>query len=278
MTDAANAEQADYWSTGGGLNWVSEEDRLDQLFENVTNAVIKTAGIKPGQTVLDIGCGTGHSTRAAAQAAGADGSAFGVDISTTLLARAKERALPNSTFKLADAQSENLPLDHFDHVISRFGVMFFADPVAAFKNLSSALKPDGKITMACWAPFKINPWFTIPYTAATKRLGKMAPMDPREPGPFAFADTDYVLGTLHDAGLTAQASTHEILLTLPGDAQNAGDLSNYVGPADRLIRGLNGTAEDKAAIIAATIDNLKPYEANGAVSVPAHIHFYTATK
>ena len=278
MTQTANADQATYWSTGGGLNWITAEDRLDQLFANVTDSVIETAGIKPGQTILDIGCGTGHTTRAAAQVAGSDGSALGLDISTSLLARAQERALPNTAFTLADAQTDPLPEQHFDHIISRFGVMFFADPVAAFENLSSALKPEGQFTMACWAPFKLNPWFTIPYSVATKRLGKMAPVNPRDPGPFAFADTAYTLDILEQAGLNAQVNTHEIPLSLPGTAQEAGVLSNDIGPADSIIRGLNGTDADKAAIVAETVEKLKPYEQNGSVSVGAHIHFYTATK
>ena len=131
--------------------------------------------------------------------------------------------------------------------------------------------------MACWAPFKQNPWFTIPRFIATDLLGSPPSFDPRAPGPFAFADTDYALGILRDAGFTnAAVQTHDIPLSLSGDAAHAAKLSSYIGPADSVIRAMNGTAADKAKIIAKTQEKLRDFEQNGSVTVPAKIHLYTA--
>jgi SAM-dependent methyltransferase len=278
MTNSPNAEQAEFWSDGAGLNWVDLEHQLDALFANVNAALLNAAQVSHGQKILDIGCGTGATTRDFAARIGDQGQASGIDISTSMLARAKELALPNTTFTLADAQIEPLPTTTYDHLVSRFGVMFFADPIAAFKNLRTSLKPNGRLTMACWAPFKQNPWFTIPRFIATDLLGSPPPMNPRDPGPFAFADPDYVLGILTDAGfINASVDTRDINLSLPGDAENAAMLSSYIGPADSVVRAQGGTKDDKAKIVAATHEKLKVFEINGAVTVPARIHIYSAT-
>ncbi|WGI22512.1 class I SAM-dependent methyltransferase [Amylibacter sp. IMCC11727] len=274
MTDNPNSEQAEFWSDGGGLDWVTFDTQLDELFAGVNAALLRIAKPKPTDTVLDIGCGTGATTRDfAAQTAQADG----IDISTTMLAHAQKTAPTNTTFTRADAQTELLPADHYDHLVSRFGVMFFDNPIAAFANVRRALKPTGQLTMACWAPFKQNPWFTIPRFIATDLLGSPPPFDPRAPGPFAFADTDYALGILGDAGfINAAVQTHDIPLSLSGNAAHAAKLSSYIGPADSVIRAMNGTAADKAKIIAKTQEKLRDYEQNGTVTVPAKIHLYTA--
>jgi SAM-dependent methyltransferase len=274
MTDLPNSEQAEFWSDGAGQDWVTFDTQLDELFAGVNAALIKQAAPKSTDKILDIGCGTGATTRDfAAHAA----SAHGIDISTSMLAHAQKSAPANTTFTHADAQTEALPPHHFDHLVSRFGVMFFDDPAAAFTNLRTALKPTGTLTLACWAPFKQNPWFTIPRFIATDLLGHPPSFDPRAPGPFAFADPSYVLEILTDAGFTApNVQTLDIPLSLAGDAANAAKLSSYIGPADSVIRAQGGTQADKEQIIATTQQKLEPYAANGAITVPAKIHLYTA--
>jgi SAM-dependent methyltransferase len=275
MTDQPNSEQAEFWSDGGGLDWITFDTQLDELFAGVNAALLETAQPHPSDTILDIGCGTGATTRDFAKHAA---SAHGFDISSTMLAHAQKSAPENTTFTRADAQTEQLAPAHYDHLISRFGVMFFDAPVTAFTNLRNALKPSGKLTMACWAPFKENPWFTIPRFIATDLLGNPPPFDPRAPGPFAFADTDYTLDILSQAGFAnPTASTKDIPLTLKGTAANAAKLSSYIGPADSVIRAQGGTDNDKAKIVANTQEQLKHYENNGTVTVPAKIHIYSAT-
>ena len=283
MTKAPNADQAEFWSDGAGLDWVTFENQLDALFAGANAALIDTAQPKSGQSILDIGCGTGATTRDFAQAVGPDGSVLGLDISNSMLAQARTSAaaqgLTNASFTCADAQTSPLDAARYNHIVSRFGVMFFADPVAAFTNLYSSLATGGQLTMACWGPFKENPWFTIPRRIATDLLGSPPSVDPRDPGPFAFADADYVLEILTNAGFTAPSViTQDIPLVLPGDAENAAELSSYIGPANSVIRAQDGTASDKANIVAATKTKLQAFEINGTVTVPAKIHIYTAHK
>ncbi|WP_069299092.1 class I SAM-dependent methyltransferase [Neptunicoccus sediminis] len=283
MTDSPNAEQADFWTDGAGLDWITYEAQLDALFAGVNQALLQAAAPQSGQTVLDIGCGTGATTREFARAVGPSGHVQGLDISTTMVEQARKSAavadLGNVTFTCADAQTEPLPENRFDHVFSRFGVMFFANPVAAFENLRNSLTQSGQLTIACWGPFKENPWFTLPRRAATDLLGNPPPMNPRDPGPFAFADTDYVQTILKDAGFQNFAvTTKDIPLTLQGTAADAAELSSYIGPANSVIRAKGGTAADKAEIVKATKAKLKAYEKNGTVTVPSKIHIYTAQK
>lgn len=275
MTDLPNSEQAEFWSDGGGLDWIAFDSQLDELFAGVNAALLDRVAPKSTDTLLDIGCGTGATTRDFAAHAH---HVHGIDISTTMLAHAQKSAPANTTFTRADAQTEPLPTAHYDHLVSRFGVMFFENPVAAFTNLRSALKPNGHLTMACWAPFKQNPWFTIPRFIATDLLGSPPSHDPYAPGPFGFADPNHTLKILADAGFSnPQVETRDIPLSLSGDAQNAANLSAYIGPADSVIRAQGGTAADKAKIIAATEQKLRNYESDGTVTVPSKIHLYTAT-
>lgn len=274
MKDIPNSEQAEFWSEGAGRDWIAFDTQLDELFAGVNAALIDQVGPKSTDHILDIGCGTGATTRDFAAHAR---HAHGIDISTTMLAHAQKSAPANAAFTRADAQTEPFKPAHYDHIISRFGVMFFDNPVAAFSNLRNALKHTGTLTMACWAPFKQNPWFTIPRFIATDLLGSPPPFDPRAPGPFAFAETDYALGILSDAGFTdPSVETRDIPLCLQGDAQHAANLSAYIGPADSVIRAQGGTSDDKAKIIAQTEEKLRAFETNGAVTVPAKIHVYTA--
>ncbi|MEJ6708940.1 MAG: class I SAM-dependent methyltransferase [Amylibacter sp.] len=275
MTDLPNSEQAEFWSDGAGQDWVTFDTQLDELFAGVNAALIKHAAPKPTDAILDIGCGTGATTR---DFAAHTASAHGIDISTSMLAHAQKSAPANTTFSRADAQTAPLRANHYEHLVSRFGVMFFDDPVAAFTNLRTCLKPTGQLTMACWAPFKQNPWFTIPRFIATDLLGHPPSFDPHAPGPFAFADLDYVLEILTNAGFTApRVQTLDIPLHLAGTAANAAKLSSYIGPADSVIRAQGGTQADKDQIVTITEQKLKPYEGDGAVTVPAKIHLYCAT-
>jgi SAM-dependent methyltransferase len=164
--------------------------------------MIAAAAIAPTDHVLDVGCGTGDTTRAAARLA-VDGDALGVDLSRAMLARARERAsadgLANVAFEQADAQVHPLTESHFDVVLSRFGVMFFADPVAAFANLARATVPGGRLAVVTWQPYSRNEWVSVPRTALA--LDRQLPPIPEDvPGMFGLADADHVRRILGDAG------------------------------------------------------------------------------
>ena len=141
----ANAAQAEYWNSEPGRTWIDMESALDASMAAILDLVIARADPRPGEHVLDIGCGTGASTLRAAAAVGGGGRVLGADISGLLLARARARArearLENASFEVCDAQVHDFPPAVFDLMLSRFGVMFFGEPVAAFRNIARALRP-----------------------------------------------------------------------------------------------------------------------------------------
>ena len=172
----------------------------------------------------------------------------GVDISAQLLAHAEARAAAAGLGRIgwlrADAQTDPLP-GGFDAAVSRFGVMFFDDPVAAFARIAAALRPGGRLVFVAWGLAEANPWFREAFRAAVERLGPSAPAGPNAPGPLAFADRARVLGLLRAVGLgDCAAEVRQVALHLPGGLATAVDLAGDVGPAKRLLREKGGTDAD----------------------------------
>jgi SAM-dependent methyltransferase len=195
-----NAETGRRWADSAS-GWVENESIFDAIFAPVTRAILDAVDIVEGQRVLDVGCGTG-TLLAAAGAAGAAG--VGVDISPGMVAAAAAR-VPAATVLLGDAQVMDLaaeaPGPPFERVVSRFGVMFFADPVAAFANLRRVAAHDAHLVFVCWRTFDENPMFTLGTSVLAERLDpRPEPPEPDEPGPTAFADRDRLAGLLSDAG------------------------------------------------------------------------------
>ena len=202
MNADANAEQVEYWNGPEGQHWVHREDRFDAMLAPFIDPVLDAARVSAGDRVLDVGCGNGALSRAAA-ARGAEVTA--VDISGPMLARARERAAAAGLtveFIQADAQVHPFA-GAFDAVISRFGVMFFGDPAAAFTNLAAALTPGGRIGFACWQEMLANEWVAVPALAMLPIVGPPDVPPPDAPGPFAFADRERVAGLLTGAGFAA---------------------------------------------------------------------------
>lgn len=189
------------WAGASGDNWVVHQQRLDLMLEAFGEAAIAAAGIAPADHILDIGCGAGATSFALAERVGADGQVLGVDISPQLVARARSSAPAGApvVFQLADAATAALPHAAFDLIFSRFGVMFFDDPVAAFAHMRAALRPDGRLAFACWRAPADNDWVRLPI-AAIRPLVTPPPTDPLAPGPFAFADRERVETILTAAG------------------------------------------------------------------------------
>ena len=210
---APNAAMADNWNGPGGRHWVAHADRHDRALAVYGEAVLAAAAVTPTDRVLDVGCGTGAMTRAAARRA-VDGSALGVDIGQPLVdaARAEtERAggPANVTFERADAQAHPFPDGALDLVISRFGVMFFDDPTAAFANLRRGMADRGRLAFACWRTLLDNDWMLVPMGAIAEHTGLPEMPGDDAPGPFSFADPDRVRTILGDAGFTATGMSEE---------------------------------------------------------------------
>ncbi len=200
-----DAAQRAFWNSDAAMRWLKRQEETDATLAPVDAAAITRAAPQAGEHVLDIGCGCGASTIALAQRVGAQGRVVGVDISEPMLERARYRTdeLPQVETLLADAAAHRFPAESFDLMFSRFGVMFFGDPAAAFAHLRAALKPNGRLVFACWRPFPENPWMMIPFNAATKHVPRPPRPGPEDPGPFSFADTERVTRILTQAGFAA---------------------------------------------------------------------------
>ncbi len=178
--------------------------RRERLTTAVTPLLLDLLAPRSGEHILDIGCGGGLTTIAVARAVGPGGSVVGLDLSEPLVGLAKQRVhdagVTNATFVAGDAQTDAIPDPPFDAAMSQFGVMFFADPVAAFTNIRRGLRPGARLAFACWQPASENPWFPGPLLARhTSPPAPNASAAP-PPGPLAFANIEYVRGILESAG------------------------------------------------------------------------------
>lgn len=201
---APNLDQVTYWNQAAAPAWVELNEDLDRQIAQLGAATLAALAPRPGERILDIGCGCGESALALAEAVGATGRVIGVDISAPMLAvarcRAEAAAAGQLTFLEADAQVHPFEPGAADAAYSRFGVMFFEDPAAAFANIRKALKSDGRVAFLCWRALAENPWMTVPMSAGLKHLPPRPPPVPDAPGPFAFADGERLRGLLTAAG------------------------------------------------------------------------------
>ena len=208
-----NATQIEFWNGETGQNWVSHDALMEAMLQPLGEAVMDSLSLKPGEHVLDIGCGCGHTSLSLADRVGAEGSVTGIDISAPMLAVASQLATEHNAghksvqFLEADAQTHRFTPESYDAAFSRFGVMFFEDPVAAFTNIRASLRPSGRLAFCCWQPRAVNPFMTVPAMAALELLPAPPEIPPRTPGPFAFEEADYVAEILTEAGFEHVAVT-----------------------------------------------------------------------
>lgn len=277
---AANPSQVEYWNGPVGDRWARLQTRIDALFAPVSALVIDRAVVAPGERVLDIGCGCGGTSLDLARRVGPDGTVLGIDISRPMIDVAASRVPPELegrlSFRLADAAVTRFD-PGFDLAFSRFGVMFFEDPVAAFATIRSDLRPGGRLAFACWRPFKENSWFTLSYFAAKPHLPPPEPVDPDAPGPFAFADPDRVRRILGAAGfgdIAIDPFDCELVLGRPGRLDEAFDIATQLGPTSRLLA--TGTPDQQAAAVAAIRAALAAAEGPNGIELGARMWFVSA--
>ena len=233
MSNIANTDQYDAWNGDSGRRWVADPDRRDRVIAPVADALFAAAELTPGERVLDIGCGCGATTLTAAATVGPDGAAVGADLSGPMLAVARQRAanaaVANVEFVQTDAQTHAFGDGSFDIAVSRFGTMFFADPVAAFANIARTLRPGGRLCIATWQPLVANDWLTIP-GAALLRFGTM-PESGNGPGMFAQADPAVIDAVLSDGGFDAiEVTPSRVTLNVGADPTDAANYLADSGP------------------------------------------------
>ncbi|WP_079064252.1 class I SAM-dependent methyltransferase [Streptomyces sp. NRRL F-4489] len=277
-----NAQQARAWNGYEGEHWAGHQERWDAVNGGFNEPLLDAAAIGRDERVLDIGCGAGATTRLAARRA-AGGHALGVDLSAPMLARARAGAaregLANVAFEQADAQVHAFPPDGFDVAVSRFGVMFFADPVAAFGNIGRALRPGGRLAFVCGAEAGDSEWFR-----ALAALRPYLPMDDfgasgdgYSPGMFSFADPGRVRAVLSAAGFAEVAVAPAVAYGVWGrDAADAAAFLLGSGPGRHLLA--RASAGDRARARAALTEALRRHEDGGALRMRATAWLVTAVR
>lgn len=242
MADARNAEQVELWNGPTGRRWVERQAEQDTLLAPITAALLARAAAQPGERVVDIGCGCGETTIELARRVLPGGRVLGIDISTPMLARAATRVRPGLPVELIEADATTHPFAQgaFDLLVSRLGVMFFAEPERAFANLRHALRRGGRLVFVCFRAPRDNPWIMLPLNAAYEHLPPLPKMGPEDPGPFAYASDERLRRILANAGFSSiSLELLDVKLDLAGgrglDAAVAGALE--MGPASRAIEG-----------------------------------------
>lgn len=274
-----NQAQHEAWNGDSGHRWVADADRRDAVLSPVADALLAAARIQPGESILDLGCGCGATTLTTATEAGPDGTAHGIDLSEPMLAVARQRAhdagLTTVSFTAADAQTHPIAGAGHDAVISRFGTMFFDDPVAAFTNIRRGVRPGGRLFIATWQPLGVNDWLTVP-GAALLRFGTLPESPPGGPGMFAQADPDLLRSTLTRAGWTAVDSRTVTVTLRLGD--DPADATAYLadGGVGRAVLD-TVPAADRPAALQAVADALAPHTTSGGVHLDAAIWITTGS-
>jgi SAM-dependent methyltransferase len=278
--DVANAAQQEYWNKIAGPRWVGLAGFVERRVQVVNDLLLARSAVAPGDRVLEIGCGTGAATVPLAQAVGEHGQIVGVDISEPMLAGARKRieesGLDNVTLLLADAQVHRFEPGSFDLITSRFGVMFFADPTAAFRNLLPALRPCGRLCFACWAALEDNRHWLIPYEVALRHLGPPAPKAPRAPGPMAFSDPDYVRSFLGAAGFDAIEIHRETPAITTASPEEEAEHACIMGPSGRLIDEKQPDASVRERIKQEMTEAFAAYAKSGEMLLPSTVLLVTA--
>ncbi|MEP6391784.1 MAG: class I SAM-dependent methyltransferase [Halioglobus sp.] len=279
-----NAEQIEYWNGDAGRRWAEEDDTMAQLLRPISEALIAYAKLDGCRSALDIGCGGGSQSVMLADELGEGACVTGVDISQPMLAVAEGKAAAPGhgraamDFVQADAATYEFVAGKFDLIFSRFGVMFFDDPVSAFTNIRTALQPGGRVVFCCWQPVKANDWTRIPLQAALQHVPAPAQADPDAPGPFAFSNPERVHDILQSSSFTDISvepySTSLHFGKTSTLAQSVRELA-MIGPVSRLLVGQEAAVLEK--VFGSMEDVLSPHYRDGTLSLTGAVWFVTAT-
>ena len=276
-----NDEQYEYWNKGIGQKWVKEDNSLNERFAILTKEFFSRANINKNEKVLDIGCGGGITSFEASKLVGKDGYVLGADISEILLDLAKKNYsnIENLEFKYCDVQNYKFKKNIFSKVISRFGVMFFENPIVAFRNIYNSIQDGGSLHFVCWTNVLENEFFTAAANIIIKHLNKEFPQVTRAPGPFAFSEKKYVKQILNASGFkNIKVDKVYTSLSTNDDAEKDGDLLFNIGLAGRLLAEENLSEEELSKIKNKIIEMAQKRQIDGKINYKACLNFVSATK
>ncbi len=245
-----NPRGAAFWNSTMGHAWVSQQAVISDVFTSVTSVSLVAAAAKQGEHVIDIGCGPGDTLLAFARAVGPSGDALGVDVSVPMLEFARHRAaeagLANVTCALADATTYAFEPRRANLVYSRFGMMFFDDPIKAFTNIRSAMKMGGRLVFVCFRTMPESPWFRVPIEAARPHVPPQPPVDPLAPGMFSLAREDRLRGVLTEAGFREIALNATDVPIHGKDTTQSMAFITQVGPLPALLENASDEQRKRA--------------------------------
>jgi SAM-dependent methyltransferase len=278
----ANEAMRHYWNTIAGPRWVAGQGFRERRNEESLALLLACLRLAGGEHVLEIGCGTGAVTLPLAQAVGAHGRVVAVDISEPMLEVARQRVgasgIDNVTLLSGDAQVLAFEQAAFDVATSRMGVMFFADLVAAFRNIAGALKPGGRLVFACWAPLAENRHWLISYDIALRHLGQPAPSTDHVPGPLAFADPEYIRRVLAAAGFADITVERAHPTIAGGNPEEEARQALMMGPTARLIDAKKPNDATRQVIADEIAAAFATEASAGPIRLPATIFLVTARR
>jgi SAM-dependent methyltransferase len=282
-TPTNNAEQIEYWNGEAGKRWAQLDETMAQVLRPVTEALLDHADVSGCKNAMDVGCGGGSQSLMLAQELGPGASVLGVDISEPMLQVARNKAAETDqaradvTFLQADAATHDFGSQDFDLFFSRFGVMFFDDPVGAFTNLRKFLRPQARLAFCCWQSMKDNDWTRIPLQAALQHLPPPERPDPHAPGQFAFADPRRVRDILQSSGFSdvaIESFNREIRFGEAATLSASVRQLAKIGPISRLLADQQSDVMER--VFTSMEEVLAPYYREGALHLPGAIWFVTA--
>lgn len=282
MEDINKPSEESNWMGPSGERWLANAERFEQMIRPIGHALIELAAPRPGEKLIDIGCGAGEMTLEMARRVGPTGLVTGLDISPPLVAEANRRAaaLPHQLpvqFVLGDAARASIPTAPVDCLVSRFGVMFFSDPYPAFAHVHTFLRPGGRFAFASWDSLRENPWMAEVRSVLSDHFELPKP-PPRAPGPFAFEEPDYVSDLLAAAKFkNIQIVPWQAHIPVGGPGSDPNSAAEFLMSAVSLAKVLSDTPSEVRELVRQKLcDRLKPWITPTGVRMPAAVWLVTA--